>query len=116
MLWISHASSLCTNTKKHRGQCTRCGILLINCGQEDFTIERGMHIAQTVIALILQGGVCALTLNELAPNKKDNSNARGRNTENLIAQNRLQQNSLLTVSTLQEPHLPLQLAWRLPHC
>ncbi|WP_404978450.1 hypothetical protein [Bartonella sp. ML71XJBT] len=61
---MSHASSPCTNTKKHRGQCTRCGVLLINCGQEDFTIERGMRIAQTVIAPVLQVNVHALAANE----------------------------------------------------
>ncbi len=75
MLWISHASSPCTNTKKHRGQCTRCGVLLINCGQEDFTIERGMHIAQTVIALVLQVNVHALAANE-----KENTDVGSRGT------------------------------------
>ncbi|ETS12995.1 dUTP diphosphatase, partial [Bartonella henselae] len=35
-------------------------VLLINCGQEDFAIKRGMRIAQTVIAPVLQVNVCAL--------------------------------------------------------
>ncbi|WP_404978442.1 MULTISPECIES: hypothetical protein [unclassified Bartonella] len=77
---MSHASSPCTNTKKHRGQCTRCGVLLINCGQEDFTIERGMRIAQTVIAPVLQVNVHALAANELASNEKDKSDVGSRGT------------------------------------
>ncbi|WP_019221185.1 dUTP diphosphatase [Bartonella senegalensis] len=35
-------------------------VLLINCGQEDFAITRGMRIAQTVIAPVLQVNVCTL--------------------------------------------------------
>ncbi|WP_208440018.1 dUTP diphosphatase [Bartonella raoultii] len=35
-------------------------VLLINCGQEDFSIERGMRIAQTVIAPVTQVNVCAI--------------------------------------------------------
>ncbi|WP_019219485.1 dUTP diphosphatase [Bartonella florencae] len=35
-------------------------VLLINCGQEDFSIERGMRIAQTVIAPVVQVHVCAI--------------------------------------------------------
>ncbi|WP_273789557.1 dUTP diphosphatase [Bartonella sp. ML70XJBT] len=35
-------------------------VLLINCGQEDFSIERGMRIAQTVIAPLTQVNVCAI--------------------------------------------------------
>ncbi|KEC56580.1 dUTP diphosphatase [Bartonella koehlerae] len=34
-------------------------VLLINCGQENFAIKRGMRIAQMVIAPVLQVNVCA---------------------------------------------------------
>ncbi|WP_019222770.1 dUTP diphosphatase [Bartonella rattaustraliani] len=35
-------------------------VLLINLGQEDFSIQRGMRIAQTVIAPIIQVNVCVI--------------------------------------------------------
>ncbi|WP_212112435.1 dUTP diphosphatase [Bartonella queenslandensis] len=44
-------------------------VLLINCGQEDFSIQRGMRIAQTVIAPVSQVNVCAIE-----PEQKDNQN------------------------------------------
>ncbi|WP_273782803.1 dUTP diphosphatase [Bartonella sp. ML69XJBT] len=55
-------------------------VLLINCGQEDFTIERGMRIAQTVIAPVLQVNVHELAANELASNEKDKSDVGSRGT------------------------------------
>ncbi|GAA4657326.1 dUTP diphosphatase [Bartonella pachyuromydis] len=55
-------------------------VLLINCGQEDFIIERGMRIAQTVIAPVLQVNVRALEPNELEANEKENSNTGSRGT------------------------------------
>ncbi|WP_455476293.1 dUTP diphosphatase [Bartonella sp. B17] len=42
-------------------------VLLINLGQEDFSIQRGMRIAQTVIAPVVQVQVC-----EIEPNQKNN--------------------------------------------
>lgn len=42
-------------------------VLLINLGQEDFSIKRGMRIAQTVIAPVSQVNVCAIE-----PEQKDN--------------------------------------------
>ncbi|MET3589855.1 dUTP pyrophosphatase [Bartonella silvatica] len=35
-------------------------VLLINCGEESFSIQRGMRIAQTVIAPVIQVHVCAI--------------------------------------------------------
>ncbi|MET3560686.1 dUTPase [Bartonella japonica] len=35
-------------------------VLLVNLGQEDFTIQRGMRIAQTVIAPVMQVNVCVI--------------------------------------------------------
>ncbi|CAF26626.1 Deoxyuridine 5'-triphosphate nucleotidohydrolase [Bartonella quintana] len=43
-------------------------ILLINLGQENFSIQRGMRIAQTVIAPVVQVNVCAIE-----PDQKDSS-------------------------------------------
>ncbi|OLL50869.1 hypothetical protein AT243_00210 [Bartonella henselae] len=54
-------------------------VLLINCGQEDFAIKRGMRIAQTVIASVLQVNVCALEpqQNESTKNTVGNRGAGG---------------------------------------
>ncbi|WP_208435326.1 dUTP diphosphatase [Bartonella phoceensis] len=52
-------------------------VLLINCGEEDFTIERGMRIAQTVIAPVIQVNVCAFEPDEKV---QIQSNAGGRGT------------------------------------
>ncbi|WP_375609315.1 MULTISPECIES: dUTP diphosphatase [unclassified Bartonella] len=41
-------------------------VLLINLGQEDFSIQRGMRIAQTVISPVIQVNVCAIE-----PEQKD---------------------------------------------
>ncbi|WP_375615987.1 hypothetical protein [Bartonella sp. AP58NXGY] len=35
-------------------------VLFINCGQKDFSIKRGMRIAQTVISPVIQVNVCAI--------------------------------------------------------
>ncbi|WP_317993861.1 dUTP diphosphatase [Bartonella gliris] len=43
-------------------------VLLINLGQENFSIQRGMRIAQTVIAPVTQVNVC-----EIEPDQQDNS-------------------------------------------
>ncbi|MBB4076291.1 dUTP pyrophosphatase [Bartonella fuyuanensis] len=43
-------------------------VLLINCGQEDFSIQRGMRIAQTVISPVIQVNVCAIE-----PKQKDST-------------------------------------------
>ncbi|WP_208436994.1 dUTP diphosphatase [Bartonella taylorii] len=43
-------------------------VLLINLGQENFSITRGMRIAQTVIAPVTQVDVC-----EIEPDQQDNS-------------------------------------------
>ncbi|WP_175869048.1 dUTP diphosphatase [Bartonella gabonensis] len=51
-------------------------VLLINCGQEDFSIERGMRIAQTIISPVTKVNVCAIE-----PEQKDNqSHAESRGT------------------------------------
>lgn len=42
-------------------------VLLINLGQEDFSIQRGMRIAQTVIAPVIQVHVRALEANQKDP-------------------------------------------------
>ncbi|WP_273760668.1 dUTP diphosphatase [Bartonella sp. ML70XJBT.G] len=55
-------------------------VLLINCGQEDFIIERGMRIAQTVIAPVLQVNVRALEQHELEANTSENSHTESRGT------------------------------------
>ncbi|WP_455481815.1 dUTP diphosphatase [Bartonella sp. B35(2025)] len=39
-------------------------VLLINLGQEDFSIQRGMRIAQMVIAPVIQVNVCAIELTQ----------------------------------------------------
>ncbi|WP_425348761.1 hypothetical protein [Bartonella quintana] len=41
-------------------------ILLISLGQENFSIQRGMRIAQTVIAPVVQVNVCTIE-----PDQKD---------------------------------------------
>ncbi|CAK02337.1 deoxyuridine 5'-triphosphate nucleotidohydrolase [Bartonella tribocorum] len=73
-----HASHLalkhgitCLNTpgtidSDYRGEVK---VLLINLGQEDFSIEREMRIAQTVIAPVTQVNVCAIE-----PEQKDDQN------------------------------------------
>ncbi|EJF80038.1 dUTP diphosphatase [Bartonella doshiae] len=43
-------------------------VLLINLGQENFSITRGMRIAQTVIAPVVQVNVC-----EIEPTQEDNT-------------------------------------------
>ncbi|WP_409361133.1 dUTP diphosphatase [Bartonella heixiaziensis] len=53
-------------------------VLLINLGQEDFSITRGMRIAQTVIAPVVQVNVCEIEAVEveicaLEPDQKDSS-------------------------------------------
>ncbi|CAK02335.1 dUTP diphosphatase [Bartonella tribocorum] len=50
-------------------------VLLINLGQEDFSIERGMRIAQTVIAPVTQVNVCAIE-----PEQKNQNHNQSRGT------------------------------------
>ncbi|WP_281384537.1 hypothetical protein [Bartonella phoceensis] len=56
----------CLNTPEtiDSAYCSKVKVLLINCGEESFTIERGMRIAQTVIAPVIQGDVCAFEPDE----------------------------------------------------
>ncbi|WP_246271238.1 dUTP diphosphatase [Bartonella alsatica] len=46
-------------------------VLLINCGQEDFSIERGMRIAQTVIAPVVQVNVRAIEVDQQESVQRD---------------------------------------------
>ncbi|WP_336293951.1 dUTP diphosphatase [Bartonella sp. CB169] len=39
-------------------------VLLINCGQENFSIKRGMRIAQTIIAPVIQVNVCTIEVDQ----------------------------------------------------
>ncbi|WP_455479246.1 dUTP diphosphatase [Bartonella sp. B23] len=50
-------------------------VLLINLGQEDFSIQRGMRIAQMIIAPVIQVNVCAIEQNQ---NENTKSNAESR--------------------------------------
>ncbi|AGF76398.1 dUTP diphosphatase [Bartonella vinsonii] len=55
-------------------------VLLINLGQEDFSIERGMRIAQTIIAPVIQVNVCEIEPdeNESSQNNAENQAAKSR--------------------------------------
>ncbi|WP_455475047.1 dUTP diphosphatase [Bartonella sp. B30(2025)] len=53
-------------------------VLLINLGQEDFSIQRGMRIAQTVIAPVVQVHVCEIEPNQQTSEQTSNNiKARG---------------------------------------
>ncbi|GAA5110532.1 dUTP diphosphatase [Bartonella jaculi] len=56
-------------------------VLLINLGQEDFSITRGMRIAQTVIAPVIQVNVCEIASDQKdsgqTPNGTEQRGARG---------------------------------------
>ncbi|UTO29431.1 dUTP diphosphatase [Bartonella harrusi] len=47
-------------------------ILLINLGQEDFSIQRGMRIAQAVIAPVIQ-----VNVSEIEPSEEENAHNNG---------------------------------------
>ncbi|WP_455465901.1 dUTP diphosphatase [Bartonella sp. B39] len=53
-------------------------VLLINLGQEDFSIQRGMRIAQTVIAPVIRVNVCAIEQNENTQSNAESRDATSR--------------------------------------
>ncbi|WP_332065741.1 dUTP diphosphatase [Bartonella sp. CB189] len=54
-------------------------VLLINLGQEDFLIERGMRIAQTIIVPVIQVNICTIEPEE-NHNDHPSNNIKGRGT------------------------------------
>ncbi|WP_336287440.1 MULTISPECIES: dUTP diphosphatase [unclassified Bartonella] len=53
-------------------------VLLINLGQENFSIERGMRIAQTIIAPVIQVNVCEIELEQKdSPHTSDEGRGAG---------------------------------------
>ncbi|WP_375622905.1 MULTISPECIES: dUTP diphosphatase [unclassified Bartonella] len=52
-------------------------VLLINLGQEDFSIQRGMRIAQTVIAPVSQVNVCAIEPEQNTPSHNESRGTGG---------------------------------------